>query len=75
MDDIEAYPSGKEQCSRTLALYSRGWFVLLAGRRWEKITAEQLAEAFALLCAGDGGSDGRFLSKLPILPLAMWATS
>lgn len=37
---------------RTLALYGRGWFVLLAGRRWEKITAEQLAESFALLCRG-----------------------
>ena len=49
--------------------------MLLAGRRWEKITAEQLAETFALLCAGDGGPDDRFLSKLPILPLAMWATS
>ena len=37
---------------RTLALYGRGWFVLLAGRRWEKITAEQLAESFAHLCKG-----------------------
>jgi hypothetical protein len=37
---------------RTLALYGRGWFVLLAGRRWKKITAEQLAECFAHLCRG-----------------------
>jgi hypothetical protein len=36
----------------TRALYGRGWFVLLAGRRWEKITAEQLAAAFAVLRRG-----------------------
>jgi hypothetical protein len=36
----------------TLALYGRGWFVLLAGRRWKKITAEQLAESFAILYRG-----------------------
>ena len=41
---------GRRGGLRTLALYGRGWFVLLAGRRWEKITAEQLAESFALLC-------------------------
>jgi hypothetical protein len=34
---------------RTLALYGRGWFALLARRRWEKVTAEQLAELFAML--------------------------
>ena len=34
---------------RTLALYGPGWFALLARRRWEKITAEELAEVFALL--------------------------
>jgi hypothetical protein len=38
---------------RTLALYGHEWFALLARRRWEKITAEQLAEVFALLlCKG-----------------------
>lgn len=36
----------------TLALYGRGWFVLLARRRWEKITAAQLEEAFAAMSAG-----------------------
>ena len=37
----------------TLALYGHGWwFVLLARRRWEKITAEQLAEAFVILSRG-----------------------
>ena len=30
-------------------LYGPGWFALLARRRWEKITAEELAEVFALL--------------------------
>ena len=43
---------GRRGGLRTLALYGRGWFVLLAGRRWEKITAEQLAESFAHLCRG-----------------------
>jgi hypothetical protein len=43
---------GRRGGLRTLALYGRGWFVLLASRRWEKITAEQLAEAFAHLCRG-----------------------
>ena len=37
---------------RTLALYGPGWFALLARRRWKKITAEQLAEVFALLSKG-----------------------
>ena len=36
----------------TLALYGRGWFVLLARRRWEKITAAQLEEAFAAITSG-----------------------
>jgi len=35
-----------------LTLYGRGWFMLLTKRRWEKITAEQLAKAFALLRRG-----------------------
>ena len=35
---------------RALALYGAGWFALLARRRWKKITAEQLAEVFAVLC-------------------------
>ena len=43
---------GRRGGLRTLGLYGRGWFVLLAGRRWGKITAEQLAESFALLCRG-----------------------
>jgi hypothetical protein len=43
---------GRRGGLRTLALYGRGWFVLLAGRRWEKITAEQLADSFAHLCRG-----------------------
>lgn len=29
---------------KTFALYGPGWFALLARRRWNKITAEQLAE-------------------------------
>jgi hypothetical protein len=37
---------------RTLALYGSEWFVLLARRRWETITAEQLAAAFTALCEG-----------------------
>lgn len=36
----------------TLALYGRGWFVLLARRRWEKISAAQLEEAFAAITTG-----------------------
>ena len=36
----------------TLALYGRGWFVLLARRRWEKSTAAQLEEAFAAISTG-----------------------
>lgn len=36
----------------TLALYGRGWFVLLARRRWEKITAAQLEEEFAAITSG-----------------------
>jgi hypothetical protein len=43
---------GRRGGLRTLALYGRGWFVLLASRRWEKVTAEQLAESFATLCRG-----------------------
>ena len=43
---------GRRGGLRTLALYGRGWFSLLARRRWEKITAEQLAEVFAVLCEG-----------------------
>jgi hypothetical protein len=56
-----AYPSGhwrnggfacwsRHGGLRTLALYGRGWFVLLAGRSWEKITAEPLAKAFGVRC-------------------------
>ena len=36
----------------TFGLYGPGWFVLLARRRWEKITAAQLEEAFAAINAG-----------------------
>lgn len=36
----------------TLTLYGRGWFALLARRRWEKITAVQLEEAFAIITSG-----------------------
>jgi hypothetical protein len=36
----------------TFALYGPGWFVLLAHRRWEKITAAQLEEAFAVIRTG-----------------------
>ncbi len=43
---------GRRGGLRTLALYGRGWFTLLARRRWEKITAEQLAESFTHLCRG-----------------------
>jgi hypothetical protein len=37
---------------KTFGLYGPGWFVLLARRRWEKIFAAQLEEAFAALNAG-----------------------
>jgi hypothetical protein len=37
---------------KTLALYGPGWFVLLARRRWEKITAAELEEAFAVIRTG-----------------------
>ncbi len=37
---------------KTLALYGPGWFVLLARRRWEKVTAAQLEEAFAVIRMG-----------------------
>ncbi len=43
---------GRRGGSRTLALYGRGWFALLASRRWRKITTEQLAEYFAHQCRG-----------------------
>jgi hypothetical protein len=43
---------GRRGGLRTLALYGPDWFAVLARRRWEKITAEQLAEVFALLCKG-----------------------
>ena len=36
----------------TLPLYGPGWFVLLARRRWQKITATQLEEAFAVIRTG-----------------------
>lgn len=36
----------------TLARYGRGWFVLLARRRWKKITAAQLEEAFTAITTG-----------------------
>jgi len=37
---------------KTFGLYGPGWFVLLAHRRWEKISAAQLEEAFAAINAG-----------------------
>lgn len=37
---------------KTFHLYGPGWFMLLARRRWEKITAAQLEEAFAAINAG-----------------------
>ena len=37
---------------KTLALYGPGWFVLLARRRWQKISAAQLEEAFVAINAG-----------------------
>jgi hypothetical protein len=43
---------GRRGGLRTLTLYGRGWFVLLASRRWKKITSDQLAESFAALCSG-----------------------
>lgn len=36
----------------TLARYGRGWFVLLARRRWEEISAAQLEEEFAAITTG-----------------------
>jgi hypothetical protein len=49
-DDFACW--GRRGGLRALALYGRGWFVLLTCRRWQKITPEQLAESFALLCRG-----------------------
>jgi hypothetical protein len=43
---------GRRGGLRTLALYGHGWFALPARRRWKKITTEQLAEAFVVLCKG-----------------------
>jgi hypothetical protein len=37
---------------KTFNLYGTGWFVLLARRRWQKISAVQLEEAFAAINAG-----------------------
>jgi hypothetical protein len=37
---------------KTFGLYGPGWFVLLARRRWEKISAAQLEVAFAAINAG-----------------------
>jgi len=37
---------------KTFGLYRPGWFVLLACRRWQKISAAQLDEAFAAINAG-----------------------
>jgi hypothetical protein len=43
---------GRRGGVRTLALYGRGWYMLLANRRWKQITAEHLAETYALLRRG-----------------------
>ena len=43
---------GRRGGLRTLTLYGQGWFALLALRRWEKITAEQLTEVSTLLRKG-----------------------
>jgi hypothetical protein len=43
---------GRRGGVRALALYGRGWYMLLANRRWKQITAEQLAESFVLLRRG-----------------------
>lgn len=51
-------PGGLE----TLALYGPGWFVLLARRRWEKVTPAQLEEAFVVI------SKGRSWHGRPALP-------
>jgi hypothetical protein len=37
---------------KTFGLYGPGWFVLLARRRWQKISAVQLEAAFAAINAG-----------------------
>ena len=37
---------------KTFGLYGPGWFVLLARRRWQRISAVQLEEAFAAINAG-----------------------
>ena len=42
----------RRQISVHSVMYGPGWFVLLAPRRWEKITAAQLEEAFALIRTG-----------------------
>ncbi|ABG05163.1 hypothetical protein Rxyl_2222 [Rubrobacter xylanophilus DSM 9941] len=43
---------GRQGGLATLALYGRGWFALLARRRWKRITAAQLEEAFATIASG-----------------------
>lgn len=40
---------GRQGGLTTLNLYGRDWFTLLARRRWEKISAVQLTEAFSAL--------------------------
>ena len=44
---------GRRGGLRTLALYGHGWFILLAGRRWEKITASSW-QSPSRTCAGGG---------------------
>ncbi len=39
----------------TVRRYGTAWFSLLAKRRWERITAEALAEVFAAIHGGAGG--------------------
>jgi len=36
----------------TLRRYGTAWFSLLARRRWERVTAETLSEAFAAMGGG-----------------------
>jgi hypothetical protein len=43
---------GRRGGVRTLALYGRGWYMLLGNRCWKQITAEQPAESFELLRRG-----------------------
>ncbi len=52
MDVGATLKSGRLGGLKPFNLYGPGWFVLLARRRWQKISAAQLEEALAAINAG-----------------------